>query len=116
MSINSLGGGGGVQPDHVEILNLEIAVNQQTRAHDQTFKGVLDPERQLASAGPHNFWPLGENYPNINPTQILGALCCYVATDFLSSYTQLYWNWTTNGRVMSKTRIVDLCGRLYRTF
>ena len=34
--------GGGVHPDFFVKLNFEIAVDQQTRAHDQTFEGVPD--------------------------------------------------------------------------
>ena len=36
------GGGGGVHPDFFVKLDFEIAVDQQTRAHDQTFEGVPD--------------------------------------------------------------------------
>ena len=36
------GGGGGVHPDYFVKLDFEIAVDQQTRAHDQTFEGVPD--------------------------------------------------------------------------
>ena len=35
-------GGGGVHPDFFVKLDFEIAVDQQTRAHDQTFEGVSD--------------------------------------------------------------------------
>ena len=36
------GGGGGVHPDFFVKLDFEIAVDQQTRAHNQTFEGVPD--------------------------------------------------------------------------
>ena len=36
------GGGGGVHPDYFVKLDFEIAVDQQTRARDQTFEGVPD--------------------------------------------------------------------------
>ena len=36
------GGGGGAQPDFFVKLDFKIAVDQQTRAHDQTFEGVPD--------------------------------------------------------------------------
>ena len=36
------GGGGGVHPDYFVKLDFEIAVDQQTRARDRTFEGVLD--------------------------------------------------------------------------
>ena len=36
------GGGGGVHPDFFVKLDFEVAVDQQTRAHDQTFEGVPD--------------------------------------------------------------------------
>ena len=35
-------GGGGVHTDFFVKLDFEIAVDQQTRAHDQTFEGVPD--------------------------------------------------------------------------
>ena len=34
--------GGGVHPDYFVKLDFEIAVDQQTRARDQTFEGVPD--------------------------------------------------------------------------
>ena len=34
--------GGGVHPDYFVKLDFEIAVDQQTRARDRTFKGVPD--------------------------------------------------------------------------
>ena len=37
-----LRGGGGVHPDYFVKLDFEIAVDQQTRARDRTFEGVLD--------------------------------------------------------------------------
>ena len=33
---------GGVHPDYFVKLDFEIAVDQQTRAHDRTFEGVLE--------------------------------------------------------------------------
>ena len=36
------GGGGGDHPDFFVKLNFEIAVDQKTRARDQTFEGVPD--------------------------------------------------------------------------
>ena len=36
------GVGGGVHPDFFVKLDFEIAVDQQTRAHDQIFEGVPD--------------------------------------------------------------------------
>ena len=33
-------GGGGGHPDFIEKLDFEVAVEQQTRARDQTFEGV----------------------------------------------------------------------------
>ena len=35
-------GGGGVHPDYFVKLDFEIAIDQQTRAHDRTFEGVPD--------------------------------------------------------------------------
>ena len=40
--INLLRGGGGVHPDYFVKLDFEIAVDQQTKARDQTFEGVPD--------------------------------------------------------------------------
>ena len=37
-----LRGGGGVHPDYFVKLDFEIAVDQQTKARDQTFEGVPD--------------------------------------------------------------------------
>ena len=59
------GGGGGVHPFFCVVkLNFEIAVDQQTKAHDQNFEGVPDsgcPPPPPVPAGqprPHlvNFW------------------------------------------------------------
>ena len=56
------GGGGGSLCFFVVVkLDFEIAVDQQTKAHDQTFEGVPDSGCQLVPAGqPHhylvNFW------------------------------------------------------------
>ena len=57
-----VGGGGGVHPDFFVKLDFEIAVDQQTRARDQTFEGVLDSGCPPVPAGqprPYlvNLWP-----------------------------------------------------------
>ena len=56
-----MGGGGGAHPDFFWKLDFEVAVDQQTKAHDQTFEGVPDSGFSPVSAGqprPHlvNFW------------------------------------------------------------
>ena len=45
------GGGVGVHPDFFVKLGFDIAVDQQTRTSDRTFKGVPDPNRQTVPAG-----------------------------------------------------------------
>ena len=46
------GGGGGGHPDYFFVkLDFEIAVDQQTRARDRTFKGTLDSECPPVPAG-----------------------------------------------------------------
>ena len=44
------GGGGGVRPDFLKF-DFEIAVDQQTKAHDRTFEAVSDSESQPVPAG-----------------------------------------------------------------
>ena len=46
-----VGGGGVVHPVFFVKLDFEIAVDQQTKAHDQTFEGVPDSGRPLVPAG-----------------------------------------------------------------
>ena len=43
--------GGGVHPDFFVKLDLEIAIDQQTKACDQTFEGVPDSECPPVPAG-----------------------------------------------------------------
>ena len=45
------GGGGGVHPVFFVKLDFEIAVDQLTKAHDQTFEGVPDSGCPLVPAG-----------------------------------------------------------------
>ena len=50
-------GGGGVRPDFFVKFDLEIAIDQQTRACDQTFEGVPDSGCPPVPAGqPRPFW------------------------------------------------------------
>ena len=49
--IKSVKGGGGTMGIFFVKLDFEIAVDQQTRTSDQTFEGVLDPNRQTVPAG-----------------------------------------------------------------
>ena len=71
--------GRGVHPDFFAKLDFEIAVDQQTKAHDQTFEGVLDSGCPLVPAGqprPHlvNFGSILPNHLNIPKTVLWGAL------------------------------------------
>ena len=45
------GGGGGANGYFFVKLDLEIAVDQQTKTSDRTFEGVPDPNRQTLPAG-----------------------------------------------------------------
>ena len=45
------GGGGGVHPDFFVKIDLEIAIDQQTRACDRTFEGVPDSGCSPVPAG-----------------------------------------------------------------
>ena len=58
----TLRGRGGGHPDFFVKLDFEIAVDQQTKAHDQTFEGVPDsgsPPVPTGQPRPNlvNFWP-----------------------------------------------------------
>ena len=59
---NNGGGGGGGSPCFFVVkLDFEIAVDQQSKAHDQTFEGVPDSGCPLVPAGQQrpylvNFW------------------------------------------------------------
>ena len=77
--------GGGVHPDFFVKLDFEIAVDQQTRAHDQTFEGVPDSGCPPVPAGqprPYlvNFSP---NHRNMLTAMLWGALL--VATNLLNT-------------------------------
>ena len=69
--------GGGVHPDFFVKLDFEIAVDQQTRAHDQTFEGVPD------SGCPPIFGQFLPNHLNMLTTVLWGALL--VATNLLNT-------------------------------
>ena len=76
--------------------DFEIAVDQQTRARDQNFKGVPDSGCPPVSAGqlrPYldNFWLNFVKSPSHAQTHALGAIL--VATSLLNTYIKFYQNW-----------------------
>ena len=81
----ALKGGGGVHPDYFVKLDFEIAVDQQTRAHDRTFEGVPDSGRPRDSHA--HIWSIcGPILPNdliMLKTMISDALP--VATSLLNT-------------------------------
>ena len=85
-SVKGGGGGGGVHPDYFVKLNFEIAVDQQTRARDQTFEGVPGDHRCLRDSNAHIGSICGPNLSNdlnMFKTMIWGALL--VATSLLNT-------------------------------
>ena len=73
-------------------LDFEIAVDQQTKAHDQTFEGVPDSGCPPVPAGqprPYlvNFWLNFVKSPQHAQNSALGALL--VATNLLNTYKVL---------------------------
>ena len=82
-------------------LDFDIAVDQQTKAHDRTFEGVPDsgcPPVPAEQPRPYLviFCPILPNHLNM----LWGALL--VATSLLNTYTMFYQNRIKIGRVMSK--------------
>ena len=74
-------------------LDFEIAVDQQTRAHDQTFEGVPDSGCSPVPAGqprPYlvNFGSILPNHFNMLKTVLCGALL--VATNLLNTHTKFF--------------------------
>ena len=88
--------GGGVTLFFVVVkLDFEMAVDQQTKAHDQTSKGVPDSGYPPVPAGqprPYlvNFGSILPNHLNVLKTVLWGALL--VATSLLNTYTKFYQN------------------------
>ena len=86
--------GGGGSPCLFVKLDFEIAVDQQTKAHDRTFEGVPDsgcppvpavqPRSYLV-----NFGSILPNHLNMLKTMLLGAII--VATSLLNTYTRLFF-------------------------
>ena len=68
--------GGGVHPDFFVKFDLEIAIDQHTRACDRTFEGV--PDSGCPRDSHDHFWseirPIMPNHLNMLKTQILSAL------------------------------------------
>ena len=86
-------------------LDFEIAVDQQTKAHDQTFEGVPDSKCPPVPAGSHAlirsiFGSFLPNHLNMLKTMLWGALL--VATSLLNTYTKFYQNRIKIGRFMRK--------------
>ena len=80
--------GGGVHPDYFVKLDFEIAVDQQTRARDQTFEVVPDSGCLPGKRDSHvHIWsicgPILPNDLNMLTTMIWGALL--VATSLLNT-------------------------------
>ena len=81
-------------PDYFVKLDLEIAVDQQTRARDRTFEGVPDSGCRPVPAGqprPYlvNLWPILPNDLNMLKSMIWGALL--VATSLLNTCKKIGW-------------------------
>ena len=76
--------------------DLEIAIEQQTRACDRTFEGVPDSGCPPVPAGqPRPFLvPIMPKHFNMLITKILGALL--VASGPLNSYKNFHQDWTKN--------------------
>ena len=86
-------------------LDFEIAVEQQTRAHDQTFEMVPDSGCPLVPWDSHaliwsNYGSIFPNHLNMLETVLCGAQL--IATSHLKTYTKFYRNRIKIGRVMSK--------------
>ena len=80
-------------------LDFEIAVDQQTKAHDQTFEGVPDsgcPRDSYALIW-SIFGSILPNHFNILKTVLWGARL--VATSFLNTYTKFYQNWIKMNKI-----------------
>ena len=94
--------GGGVHPVFCVKLDFEIAVDQQTKAHDQTFEGVPDSgfPRDSHALIWSIFGSILPNHLNMLKTLLWGALL--VATGILNTTTKFYQNRIKIGRVMSK--------------
>ena len=74
-------------------LDFEIAVDQQTKAHDRTFEGVLDFGSTSVPVGQPrsylvNFWLNFAKSPKHAENHALGTLL--VATSLLNTYTKFY--------------------------
>ena len=79
--------------------DLEIAIDQQTRAGDRTFKRLRTPGAHRWPRDSHaHFWsklcPIMPNHLNILITKILGGLL--VAGGPLNSYMNFHQDWTKN--------------------
>ena len=86
---NMLRGGGGGPVFFVK-LDFEIAVDQQTKAHDQTFEGV--PDSGCPRDSHALIWPISgsilPNHLNMLKTVLWGALL--VASSLLNTYTKFF--------------------------
>ena len=81
-------------------LYFEIAVDQQTRARDQTFEGVPDSGCSLVPAGqprPYvaNFGSILPNHLNMLKTMPWGVLL--VVNNLLNTCIKFYQNWMKIG-------------------
>ena len=79
--------GGEGDPDFYMRLDFEIAVDQQTRAHDRTFEGVPISGCQPEPAG--HIWANCAKSPQYAQNSALGLL---VATSLLETYIQFHEN------------------------
>ena len=96
-------------------LDFEIAVDQQTQAHDKTFEGVPDsgcPPVPVGEPRPYlvNFGSILPNDLNMLKTVLCGALL--VASSLLNTYTKFYQNRIKIGRVMSKILYMSIFGHM----
>ena len=77
----SVRGGGGGPPDFFVKFDLEIAIDQPTRACDRTFKGVSDSGCSLVPAGQSRpflskLCPIMPNHLNMLITKIFRCFTC----------------------------------------
>ena len=87
------GGGGGVHPDFFVKIDLEIAIDQQTKAVTELLRGSRTPGAHRCPRDSHaHFWsklcPIMPKHLNMLITKILGALL--VASGPLNSYKNFH--------------------------
>ena len=86
------GGGGGGSPCFFVKLDFKIAIDQQTKAHDQTFEGVPATGRPPLPAGQPRpyFGSILPNHLDMLKTMLWGALL--VVYSLLDTYIKFHQN------------------------